>query len=123
MNYEQTEQQAEAYAGLKKGEAMKLPSLFCARQMAEAFRDGALWQRNAAWHAAYETPLTGRRLLCRNDRKKAKGGYVPDLTLLTFTKAMADNRLWPFKHVMQWAYIDDLLPDTEHTETTKHTKR
>lgn len=64
----------------------------------KAFVDGAEWRINIVWHDSTEKPMPGQLLLVRT----LYGGY--DLCYY-------GEYVW--NTVMTWAYIKDLIPNTE----------
>lgn len=72
------------------------------------FEDGAQWRINAVWHDAHEEPQRSGRLIASNK----DGNYI---------LCGPNNCNWKqtvkLFHIMNWAYIDDLLPERkEETE-------
>lgn len=72
------------------------------------FEDGAQWRINAVWHDAHEEPQRSGRLIASNK----DGNYI---------LCGPNNCNWKqtvkLFHIMNWAYIDDLLPKRkEETE-------
>lgn len=71
----------------------------------QGFKDGADWRINSVWHDASEKPDKGKLLIVED----IDSAY--DLVYLTKSKPWEE--LSEKNHYMRWAYIEDLLPNTE----------
>nr|DAF23276.1 MAG TPA: hypothetical protein [Caudoviricetes sp.] len=73
---------------------------------ADAFKAGAEWRINHAWHEVEEEPKESAWFIAQN------GDSCSD----TFIMAVASNRWKRWckgMNIVRWAYIEDLLPNTE----------
>lgn len=71
----------------------------------DTFKAGAEWRINRVWHDANKKPDKGKLLIAED----IDSAY--DLVYLTKSKPWEE--LSEKNHYMRWAYIADLLPDTE----------
>ena len=101
MTKEQIEEAAKEYSGLtdnpKDSDSREKGSLCI------AFKDGADWCINSVWHDASEQPKRNEIYLVQ----MGKDGF----------DTFYDSKNWKvFKrglNITRWAYIEDLLPNTE----------
>lgn len=75
------------------------------RDVKRAFAYGANWRINSVWHSHAIKPDKGKLLIVED----IDGAY--DLVYLTKNKPWEE--LSEKNHYMSWAYIEDLLPNTE----------
>lgn len=74
-----------------------------AYEFASGFKVGAYWHINSVWHKAEERPERKRNYIAQ-----CKGGrfiVIPD--------SMNWNNFYRSEGIIRWAYIEDLLPNTE----------
>ena len=69
----------------------------------KAFITGANWRINSVWHDITETPENNRVLLCITDH-----GYN-----IFGPNNSEFKEIVEYFHIKKWAYIDDLIPNTE----------
>lgn len=103
MTKEQIEKAAKEYSGLTdnpKDSDSRVKGSLCI-----AFKDGAYWRINSVWHSHAIKPDKGKLLIVED----IDGAY--DLVYLTKNKPWEE--LSEKNHYMSWAYIEDLLPNTE----------
>lgn len=106
MNKEQIRKAAENYAvKIRKELAFHIYAPYQVEDyVQEAFDDGAEWCINSVWHdARKEIPERKRKYLaqCKNGRFNA----LPD--------SMDWDNFYKKAEIIRWAYIEDLLPNTD----------
>lgn len=106
--YIQRQQAADEYVGHPQ-EIDEDLTVYCKR---EAFKDGALWQRNHVWHHADEEPSDRAVCLIINKRGwKALLMYKNNFFYKGYI-ATKQYRMCQLEEIEMWAYIKDILPDT-----------
>lgn len=105
MNKEQIRKAAENYAGkIRKELAFHIYAPYQVEDyVQEAFDDGAEWYINSVWHDANEQPDRGKDIIVMYSNKSCRV-FLPN--------GIWDNLIKLDKFI-KWAYIDDLLPNTD----------
>ncbi len=107
--YIQRQQAADEYVGHPQ-EIDEDLTVYCKR---EAFKDGALWQRNHVWHHADEEP-TDREVCLTVNKRGSKDIVTYSKQFFYKGHVIAEPcKLYRLTEIEMWAYIKDLLPDTD----------
>lgn len=101
MKREDIEKAAMEYSGLSDNS--KDPDSRLRGALCIAFKDGANWHINSVWHDANEQPDRGKDIIVMYSNKSCRV-FLPN--------GIWDNLIKVDKFI-KWAYIDDLLPNTE----------
>ena len=72
------------------------------------FKAGAEWRINSVWHDASETPISGKEALVKYITGDLKIKYRVDVFCGYEWKEMCH-----YDKLIQFAYIEDLIPNTE----------
>ena len=91
----------EAAAGVYSGTAHDAKPHPIHIERNKAFKAGAEWQRNHVWHDATEKPDGKRRYLVETHLGKRTRHSI-------HTEAFTPNIF-----IVRWAYVKDLIPNTE----------
>lgn len=75
---------------------------------ADAFKAGAEWRINSVWHDASEPPITGKEALVKYMTGDLKIKYRVDVFCSNEWKEMCH-----YDKLIQFAYIEDLIPSKE----------
>lgn len=74
----------------------------------EAFKDGAVWERNHVWHDTNkELPEEHRNVLATTASPKGRGIMEGGVTMVVDRGLLEADKKGMFK---KWAYLSDLLP-------------
>ncbi len=98
MKREDIEKAARDYATDK----INVKSIIERSRIKIAFKTGAAWRINSVWHDASEEPEPCEYMLV--EHKKEDGNY----SMVIYFGKPKDRSTWN-----RWAYIEDLLPNTE----------
>ncbi len=74
----------------------------------DGFMQGAYWRINSVWHDASEPPITGKEALVKYVTGDLKIKYRVDVFCGNEWKEMCH-----YDKLLQFAYIEDLIPNTE----------
>lgn len=107
MNRETIEKAARKYATDKYGgEYTKQWAIAQIHSGRDGFIDGAQWRINAAWHDTTEIPEPGKD--CLVELKDGDGNVC---MRIDWRSEYEWVNACHYDKILQWAYIDDLLPD------------
>lgn len=80
-------------------------TVYCKR---EAFKDGAVWERNHVWHdTGKELPEEHRNVLATTASPKGRGIMEGGVTMVVDRGLLEADKKGMFK---KWAYLSDLFP-------------
>lgn len=100
ITYEQTVEAAKELCTTQTQEEwLKDYGIYC-------FVDGARWRIESIWRPINEKPKSGKHILVHSGSGNFTSWYASDDILFVFKKF----------EVVEWAYIDDLLPETKKEE-------